>query len=503
MNRISRRSLLAGLAGAPAAAPLLRPRPAAGAPAATPARLNVIEIVADTWSTHWMGCYGAEQIYTPNVNALAAKSYVFDDVYAEALPTIPARRSIYTGRRIFPGYKVSQVFDLDYRCWHPLYVEDVTMSEAIIGTGMYESCLISDNQHTFLPDKNFHRGFYGWRPIRGQEGDMWETGPRRNIKLVNYLHPSQYAEYTPAGMARFLMMQYLTNKSYWQTDDDRPTAQVFTDACRWLDNNTKEGTPFYLHVETFSPHEFWDPPDDFYNAYMKSAYTGPRLIFPHYVTSVLSPVEFEPARSLYSGAVTFVDYHLGRLLAKLDELQLWDSTIVVFVADHGTMMGEQGQIHKDEGRMRTQVTKVPLMIYDPRSAGAGKRIKGFAQHTDVMPTVLDMMGIGIPSRVTGMSLAPYMQSGETIPRDMVVTGWENHGSMRTQEWLYQGRWNPGDAYEELYDLRKDPLELNNLNQQYPAMIDDYRLKLKAYMDSGWPITKGTFLQPEEDPNVPA
>src|SRR6185369_14272483 len=103
MDLISRRSLLAGMAGAPAAAPLLRAQRAEVGAAAAPARLNVIEIVADTWSTHWINFCGAEQAYTPNLNALATKSYVFDDVYAEALPTIAARRSIYTGRRIFPG----------------------------------------------------------------------------------------------------------------------------------------------------------------------------------------------------------------------------------------------------------------------------------------------------------------------------------------------------------------------------------------------------------------
>jgi arylsulfatase A-like enzyme len=288
----------------------------------------------------------------------------------------------------------------------------------------------------------------------------------------------------------------MTNRRSWQSDEDRPTSRLFADACNWLDNNTLEGIPFYLHIETYSPHEFWDPPEEFYQPYMKSDYSGPRLIFPPWVTTNLSPVEIEHARALYYGMVTFVDSRLGRLIAKLDDLDLWQNTVVAITADHGTMLGEQGQFHKDEGRLRTQVTRVPLIIYHPRLEP--RRIKGYVQHTDMMPTLLQILGIDTPSRVTGRSLVPYMQSGDSVPGDRIVTGWADHGAIRTPEWLYQGRWNPGDAYEELYDLRKDPLELTNVNQQNPKLIEDFRRQLKEYVDAGWETTRGTFAKAEED-----
>lgn len=89
------------------------------------------------------------------------------------------------------------------------------------------------------------------------------------------------------------------------------------------------------------------------------------------------------------------------------------------------------------------------MVYHPQQPWAGRRVLGFVQHTDVMPTLLDILGVEIPSRVTG---------------------------------------------ESLNDVRRDPLELENVNYRYPDLVKDFRAKLKEYADSGWEITRGTFAQ---------
>ena len=167
---------------------------------------------------------------------------------------------------------------------------------------------------------------------------------------------------------------------------------------------------------------------------------------------------------------------------------LMKNTLIVFVADHGTMMGEQGQLHKGEQRIRTQVTHVPLMIYNPREPWAGKRVKGFVQHPDLMPTVLETLGVSIPKRVTGESL----RSLAPPKRDTIVTGWGEHGAVRTHEWLYIGRWSPGAKFEQLYDVRKDPLELKNVAADNPSAVENFRAQLKRHVDGGWSITRGSF-----------
>src|SRR5215831_7967410 len=333
MMRLSRRTLLAGAAGTAAL-------PAVQAPETQNGKLNLIHIGVDTWGTHWLGAYGAHQAHTPNADALIARSAIFKDFYPEVLPTIPCRRSIYTGRRIFPSELIKQPDDpVKIRGWHQLFAQDVTISEVLQGAG-YTTAIVSDLYHQFKPDKNFHRGFDSWRWIRGQESDRLETGPRDAIRLADYMHPSQMRA-MGAGRKVAGPLQYLLNRREWKTEDDWLTAQVFHQASRWLDHNAGGNQPFYLHIESFSPHEFWDPPDDYYRLYMKSNYRGPRLIQPPMTTAAMTPVEVEHVRALYGGLVTFVDAQIGTFLKKVEAMGLMKNSLIVFVADHGAMMGEQ------------------------------------------------------------------------------------------------------------------------------------------------------------------
>jgi arylsulfatase A-like enzyme len=483
MTRFSRRSLLTGTAGAAAL-------PAAQAPQSPAGKLNLIHIGVDTWGTHWLGCYGAAQARTPNVDALVGRSAMFTDCYPEVLPTIPCRRSIYTGRRIFPSEKILQPDDqVKIRGWHQLFTEDVTLSETLKASG-YTTGIVSDLYHQFKPDKNFHRGFDSWRWIRGQESDRLESGPREAIRIKDYLHSSQWKG---AGQQRMpAPMQYLLNRREWKSEEDWLTARVFREAGRWLENNIGGNQPFYLHVESFSPHEFWDPPKDYYRLYMKSDYHGPWMIQPPLITDNMMPVEVEHVRALYGGLVTFVDAQIGRFLKKVESLGLMKNSIIVFVADHGTMMGERKQLHKEERRLRTQVTHTPLAIYHPQKPWEGRRISGYVQHTDIMPTVLDLLGVKPPARVTGESLASLIEERRDSRRGVAITGWGEHGCVRTPEWNYIARWSPGAPFEELYRVAKDPLELEEVSAQNPAVVKDYRARLKQHVDNGWAITKGSF-----------
>jgi len=485
VNQISRRGLLGGIAGAVAA----KPSPAQKASAVRYAkdnRLNVIFVVFDTWSTHWMGCYGGEVAWTPSVDALAAKSAVFVDAYPENLYTPPARRSIYTGRQTFPSERW-QMWNLPVqRGWHPLFVEDVTLSEKLLDVN-WTTALVSDLGHSFQPGFNYHRGFKSWRWVRGQEVDQFETGPTKGINPRDFLHESQKT--IPAAG---LFMLYLVSRQFRRTEDDWAVAQTFDQASSWLERNVEDNQPFYLHVESYSPHEYWDPPDEYYRLYMKSNYDGPRLIQAPDSTSVLTPVELEHVRALYSGLVTFTDLRFGRFLAKIEQLGLMENTIIVVTSDHGGLLGEQGVIHKSEGTLRTQVTNVPLIVYYPLENLGGRRVKGFVQHIDIVPTILELLGAEIPSRVTGQSFKEALWSGTASKRDSIITGAGNFGSIRTPEFNYIGRWNAGPNAEQVYDLKKDPLELTNIVSSQSSLAAACRQKLTSYVEESWQITRGNL-----------
>ena len=447
--------------------------------------LNLILICVDTWGANYVGAYGNTAIRTPHVDRLGLRSAVFTDAYPECLPTIPTRRVLYTGRRIFPTRQIVQPDDqVRIRGWHQLFAEDITLAE-MLRKASYTTALVSDLYHTFKPHKNFHRGFDCWRWIRGQEADRWESGPRSKIDVRKYLHASQ------KGPGPF---QYLLNRLDWKREEDWLPSRVFADAMRWLDRNSTENRPFYLHVESFAPHEYWDPYEPYYRLYMKRAYAGPHLISPPQTTKDMSDIEVEHVRALYAGYVTMVDAWVGKFLAKVEQLGLMQNSVLVFLADHGTMMGEQGHLHKGETRLRNQVTRVPLMVYDPRRNYDGKRISGFVQHTDVVPSVLELLGLQPPKRVTGESFVALLEGKRAGGmRDAVITGWGQHASVRTAEWNYITRWIGGKNFaEQLYDLRKDPEELTNVLEPNRSVVPELRKKLDAYLESGRGVTNGSF-----------
>ena len=116
----------------------------------------------------WPEMAGA--LETPNLDRFAQQATVFTDAYAEVMPTITIRRTLYTGRRGIPAYYFPQHENVQLPGWHPLYHEDVTLSETLLEAG-YINTLISSLYHQFKPGRNFHRGFQTWQWIRGLEYD--------------------------------------------------------------------------------------------------------------------------------------------------------------------------------------------------------------------------------------------------------------------------------------------------------------------------------------------
>jgi arylsulfatase A-like enzyme len=120
-----------------------------------------------------------------------------------------------------------------------------------------------------------------------------------------------------------------------------------------------------------------------------------------------------------------VDYWYSKVLKTAEELGPLENTVVVFVSDHGALLGEQGQFVKGAERLRRQVTHVPLLVRVPGNQYAGKRVGGFVQLTDVVPTILGRLNLKVPSRVAGEDLWPYVRAERTNRRDYVVQayGW--------------------------------------------------------------------------------
>ena len=358
--------------------------------------MNIIVIVSDTLRRDHLSCYGNNWISTPHIDKFSKISLTFDNAYIGSFPTVPHRRDLFTGRFIFT-----------YTDWSPLTSEETVIAE-MLGNHGYLSMFIADTPHTTAPGYNYQRGFSAWLKIRGQEGDPLTTQPKE-IELLCSREKLRNPE---------RVKQMLRNNLLRNSEEDYFCAQTMRQACMWLEKNYKE--KFFLYVDTFDPHEPWDPPHYYVDLYDKN-YTGEEVIYPVYgPCDYLTNREIQHIRAHYAGEVTLVDRWVGRLFQKIEDLGLFENTIVVFTTDHGFYHGEHHLMGKSiitekyQGLapLYEEIAHIPLLMYIPKAKP--KRIKGFVQVPDITATILDLVRAKHDVRMDGVSFLPLIEKNKKI-----------------------------------------------------------------------------------------
>lgn len=177
---------------------------------------------------------------------------------------------------------------------------------------------------------------------------------------------------------------------------------------------------------------------------------------------VFSPDEIETIKGLYDGGIAYADAELGRLFDQLKARGLWDKTLIVLTADHGEEFTEHGLfLH---GQNHEEIARVPLLVRFPRGRFGGRRISGLVSTLEIMPTILDALGIGANTEVMGQSVLPLItgdrrQAG--LPSVYMAGALEK---LRTPDWaLFANASGP----VQLFDLRHDPGETINVLASHP------------------------------------
>lgn len=248
--------------------------------------------------------------------------------------------------------------------------------------------------------------------------------------------------------------------------DERRAARVNEAALPWLEEHHQE--PFFLWIHYFDPHFPFEPPAPFDNLY---------------------------AHDLYEGEIAYADESLGTLLDNLKRLGVYDNTLVVFTSDHGEGRGEHNETTHSMLVYNTTL-HVPLVLKPPVNSAlnaalkAGKRIAARVGTVDVLPTVLEILGVEVPDGIQGRSLVPFMTGevpGGSTTRTREPIYAETLSPRITRNWGEQRALFVDDykyihgPRQELYDLAEDPNEIDNLLTESPEVAQGMRRKLEEYL----------------------
>src|SRR5215211_2638649 len=300
--------------------------------------LNLVVICLDTVRADHVGAYARDgvrprrAVRTPAIDALARESLRFAHARPEALPTIPTRRSAYTGIRTFPmdGWRPENDSPHIYG-WQRIPAGQATVDQVLRSRG-YRTAMVTDNTWLLKPSwKRFRDGFDDLRTVRSQEHQRLPRGTRtERIEIADFVPRSllrrRDAEKRVAAYAK-VVGRYLRHTRTFQREEDWFAPRVFTSAIRWVDEQAKRRPtePFALFVESYDPHEPWDPPKKYVDLYDDPDYRGVEPVSPYYGgQDYLSPRQQRRMRALYAGELTMADRWVGELVGRLDELRLLD-----------------------------------------------------------------------------------------------------------------------------------------------------------------------------------
>jgi arylsulfatase A-like enzyme len=431
--------------------------------------MNCLVICCDTFRYDMIG---HPVVRVPHLDRLAAEGITFTNAFAEGLPTIQARRTCFTGKRSFPWR-----FEMGCRGlspaipgWHRIPDEQTTLSELLFEAGVITG-LVADTYHMFKPTQNFTRGFCSWAFIRGQEGDPVRSGPLSKVDVSPY-HPEGLND--PKRWPT--LTQYLLNMLDRHSEEDYLTPRVFRRACTWLEEN-RDNAPWLLWLDSFAPHERWDPPFELADAYYRTDksrnYIQPQLIN----DTGPRPEEIERTKALYYGYVTFVDKWIGVLLDKLKQMGRFDDTAVLFTSDHGTELWDKGRFGKGGDRMYRYNTAIPLIVRLPGGRRAGTTCDDFVQHQDFLPAICRLMDVQPPAELD-LDGRDFLDPASQPP-EKVIAAWGANVSVRDRKWnLVIDSTGQGDR-RELYDLAADPDETSNVYDRHPGVVKEMTAFLEA------------------------
>ena len=455
--------------------------------------MNIIVIKTDEQRFDTLGCMGNPFIRTPNIDRLATQGAVCDNAFCVSPLCVPSRVSFFTGQYVHRTGCTSNAHAKHIGIDQWSFIETLKDNGYAIG--------LAGKNHAFK-DAYFDR-FFDYREEYGHWGKTHGEIRDTDREVRDYRHDEKRPGYnTKSGM----LMEGLIEGPEPFPEEQCMNWRIAEDSARFVEQH--QNRPFFLHMSFPDPH--WpnlacEPYHSMYDP-MQMPLDGLEIDwdshpFAHYVQSQSSGFDAynytERAKilAIYYGQITAIDRAVGMLLDKLEELQLTDETIVVFTSDHGDLAGRFALISKTKAFYEPLI-RIPLILRIPERAQQGQRIAAQISNIDVMPTIMDALGVCGTDAVQGRSFLPVLDGHTDTHRTEIFaevgspnpppppvpkadypaynrkrcekdgvfwfTDYTTNGRtamVRRNNWKYC--YYTGDT-EELYDLGTDPIELHNL-----------------------------------------
>ncbi|PHN06539.1 sulfatase-like hydrolase/transferase [Flavilitoribacter nigricans] len=407
---------------------------------------NIILIMADDLGHAGIGCFGNEEIQTPNLDRMAAGGIRFTNFYANSTVCTPTRAALLTGRYQQRSGMEGVIYVKGPTREVGMSPAEITVAE-LLGERGYATGIMGKwhlgYQPSFFPTEQGFDEFYGY--VSG------------NIDF--------HSHYDNAGIY-----------DWWHDQDSLVEEGYVTDlitrhALDFIEKNKDQ--PFFLYIPHEAPHAPYQGRNDL-------GYRFPGEEFSYY-----GPVEDKDAT--YREMVEVMDEGIGKIIDRLQQLQLDKNTVVVFISDNGAERdyGHNGSLRGWKTNLFEGGIRVPGIVWWPGRI-ANRTVEQAVMSFDWMPTFLSLSGTPLPEdlELDGQDLSALLLENEPLPQRPLFWRYRKQKVIRDGEWKLLVDQDNGSM---LFNLQEDPNETTDLAPDHPETVRDLSEKLAAWereMDTG-------------------